>query len=139
VHPQHENPPEKLDPRERGIEQLMTLTQRRKETARFTAFVNDPLAGAYPNERLAIRVAEKNLALAQELNDLCLQLMMAYRSAMRAYTASDHRADPTRLMFDDNRAGAEIIKRMTRRGHNALAKVLGPPPMFSTPTNEVNQ
>ena len=42
------------------------LEERKAETARFTAFVNDPRSGAYPNERLAIRVAEKNLALAVE-------------------------------------------------------------------------
>lgn len=50
------------------MDELLTkLAQRREETARFTAFVNDPQAGAYPNERLAIRVAERNLALAEEL------------------------------------------------------------------------
>ena len=41
------------------------LAAAREETARFTAFVNDRERGALPNERLAVRVAEKNLALAE--------------------------------------------------------------------------
>lgn len=110
----------------------MTLTQRRRETARFTAFVNDQLAGAYPNERLAIRVAEKNLALAEELNSLLLDLMLAYRSAMTAYAGCESEGGVD-LIFDDDLMGREIMKRVTRRGHRVLAKVFGPHPLFSGP------
>lgn len=46
---------------------MTRLQERQEETARFTAYVNDRDRGALPNERLAVRVAEKNLALAAEL------------------------------------------------------------------------
>ena len=99
----------------------MTLTQRRKETARFTAFVNDKDAGAYPNERLAIRVAEKNLALAEELNRLLLQLMLAYRSAVGSYAGVD--APDVDFGFDDPRAAEEITSRMTMRGLRVIEQL----------------
>lgn len=54
------------------------------------------------------------------LNELCLDLMRAYRSAMRSYASYDTDADP----LDDAVMARAIGERMTLRGVNAMSRAL---------------